>query len=144
MAINTCSGAISLSRQLEEESAKIYEQMAKRFDKDKEFFLGLAKENEKYTKQIERAYYSVITDAIEGCFAFNLDEEKFKLTPGTVPAGYAEAVVQAVAMEEKILNFYEVAAEQSVHLMADVPRSFTLVGKKRKERIPKLKALIEK
>ncbi len=139
MAINTCSGAISLSRQLEEESAKIYEEMAKRFGKDKEFFLGLAKENEKYTKQIERAYYSVITDAIEGCFAFNLDEEKFKLTPGTVPGGYAEAVVQAVAMEEKILNFYEVAAEQSVHLMADVPRSFTLVGKKRKERISKLK-----
>ncbi len=144
MAINTCSGAISLSRELEEESAKFYEELAKQFEKDKDFFLGLAKENEKYTKQIERAYYSVITDAIEGCFAFNLDEEKFKLKPVVPPTGYAEAVNQALDMEEKILKFYEVAAEQSVHLMADVPRSFTLVGKKRKERIPKLKALIEK
>jgi hypothetical protein len=47
-------------------------------------------------------------------------------------------------MEEKILNFYHVAAEQSKHLMADVPRSFTLVAKKRNERIPKIKELLEK
>ena len=46
-------------------------------------------------------------------------------------------------MEEKILNFYQVAAEQSKHLMADVPRSFTLVAKKRSERVPKLKALLD-
>jgi hypothetical protein len=46
-------------------------------------------------------------------------------------------------MEELILKFYHVAAEQSKHLMADVPRSFTLVAKKRVERVPKLKALLE-
>jgi hypothetical protein len=46
-------------------------------------------------------------------------------------------------MEEKILKFYHVAAEQSKHLMVDVPRSFTLVAKKRNERIPKLKALLD-
>ncbi len=143
MAINTCSGAISLSRELEEASARFYQELAAKFEKDKDFFLALAKENEKYTKQIERAYYSVITDAIEGCFAFNLEEEKFKLKP-LAATGYADAVSQALEMEEKILKFYEVAAEQSVHLMADVPRSFTLVGKKRKERIPKLRALLEK
>jgi hypothetical protein len=33
--------------------------------------------------------------------------------------------------------------EQSKHLMADVPRNFTLVAKKRNERIPKLKALLD-
>jgi len=47
-------------------------------------------------------------------------------------------------MEEKILKFYSVAAEQSKHLMADVPRSFNLVAKKRNERISKLKAIIER
>jgi len=50
----------------------------------------------------------------------------------------------ALTVEEKILNFYHVAAEQSKHLMADVPRNFTLVAKKRSERIPKLKGLLEK
>jgi len=49
-----------------------------------------------------------------------------------------------LTIEEKILNFYQVAAEQSKHLMADVPRSFTLVAKKRSERVPKLKELLEK
>jgi hypothetical protein len=46
-------------------------------------------------------------------------------------------------MEEKILKFYYVAAEQSKHLMADVPTNFTLVARKRNERIPKLKALLD-
>jgi hypothetical protein len=46
-------------------------------------------------------------------------------------------------MEEKILKFYHVAAEQSKHLMADVTRNFMLVSKKRNERVPKLKALME-
>jgi len=45
-------------------------------------------------------------------------------------------------MEEKMLEFYGTAAEQSKHLMADVPRSFTLVAKKRSERVPKLKILL--
>jgi len=41
------------------------------------------------------------------------------------------------------LKFYTIAAEQSKNLMADVPRSFMLVVKKRSERVPKLKALLD-
>jgi ketopantoate reductase len=66
MSINTCSGAISLSRELENESAKFYQELSTKFEKDKDLFLTLAKENDKFVKQIERAYYGVITDAIEG------------------------------------------------------------------------------
>lgn len=58
-------------------------------------------------------------------------------------ACYSNALKETLAMEEKILKFYHVAAEQSKHLMVDVPRSFTLVAKKRNERIPKLKALLD-
>ncbi len=145
MQISTCSGAISLSRELENESAKFYQELAKRFEKDKDLFLLFAKENAKYVTQIERAYYGVITDAIEGCFAFDLNQEdhQVKAAPSK-DASYSDAVKEALTMEEKILNFYRVAAEQSKHLMADVPRSFTLVAKKRGERIPKLKSLLDK
>jgi rubrerythrin len=144
MGLSTCSGAISLSRELENESAKFYQELSKRFEKDKELFLGFAKENTKYVTQIERAYYGVITDAIEGCFAFDLNPEdhQVKAAPSK-DASYSNALKEALAMEEKILNFYQVAAEQSKHLMADVPRSFTLVAKKRSERVPKLKALLD-
>ena len=145
MQINTCSGAISLSRELENESAKFYQELSKRFEKDKDLFLTFAKENAKYVTQIERAYYGVITDAIEGCFAFDLNPEDYQIK--AVPSkdvSYTDALKEALAIEEKILKFYGVAAEQSKHLMADVPRNFTLVAKKRNERIPKLKELLEK
>ena len=144
MSISTCSGAISLSRELENGSAKFYEELSKKFEKDKDLFLAFAKENSKYVTQIERAYYGVITDAIEGCFAFDLNPEDYQVNAApSKDATYSNALKEAVAMEEKILKFYHVAAEQSKHLMADVPRSFTLVAKKRNERIPKLKALLE-
>lgn len=133
MGISTCSGAISLSRELENQSAKFYQEMSKRFEKDKDVFLAFAKDNAKYVTQIERAYYGVITDAIEGCFAFDLNEEDYQVKPTpSKDASYPNALKEALAMEEKILKFYDVAAEQSKHLMADVPRSFTLVAKKEK------------
>ncbi len=143
MVINTCSGAISLSRELEEESAKFYQELSKSFEKDKDLFLGFAKENAKYVTQIQRAYYGVITDAIEGCFAFDLNPDDYKVPAApSKGATYPNALKEAMAIEEKILKFYQVAAEQSKHLMADVPRNFTLVAKKRNERIHKLKALL--
>jgi rubrerythrin len=144
MGISTCSGAISLSRELENESAKFYQGLAQSYEKDKELFLAFAKENAKYITQIERAYYGVITDAIEGCFAFDLNPEDYQVKT-LLPKGasYSDALKKAMAMEERILKFYHVAAEQSKHLMADVPRSFTLVAKKRSERVPKLTALLE-
>ena len=144
MGISTCSGAISLSRELENGSAKFYEELSKKFGKDKDLFLAFAKENAKYVTQIERAYYGVITDAIEGCFAFDLNPEDYQVKAApTQGASYSNALKEALAMEETILKFYHVAAEQSKHLMADVPRSFTLVAKKRSERVPKLKALLD-
>jgi len=144
MGISTCSGAISLSRELENESAKFYQELSKRFEKDKDLFLAFAKENAKYVTQIERAYYGVITDAIEGCFAFDLNPEDYQVKAApSKEASYSHALKEAMAMEENILKFYQVAAEQSKHLLADVPRNFTLVAKKRNERIPKLRALLD-
>jgi len=144
MGISTCSEAISLSRELENESAKFYQELSKKYEQDKDLFLTFSKENAKYVTQIERAYYGVITDMIEGCFAFNLNPEDYQVKAApSKDASYFDALKEAMAMEEKILNFYRIAAEQSKHLMADVPRNFTLVAKKRNERIPKLKALLD-
>src|SRR3989339_1888615 len=99
MGISTCSGAISLSRELENESAKFYEELSKRYEQDKDLFLTFAKENGKYVTQIQRAYYGVITDAIEGCFAFDLEPEDYKVkaAPST-DANYTEGLKEALAM----------------------------------------------
>ena len=145
MKLNTAAEVISFTRQLEEDSAQFYEDLAQRYQKDDETWLSLAKENRKNIVQIERAYYGVITDAIEGCFAFNinLDEYTFQ-TELTEETSCSDAVDKAIEMEEKIKKFYSDAAEQSKSLMADVPRAFVMIARKRDERISRLKSLLGK
>ena len=143
MMLHTCSEVISFARQLEDESASFYENLSQKYTKDGDVFLSFAKENKKYIVQVQRSYYGVISDAIEGCFAFdtNPDEYTFE-TELAEQANYADALSRAIEIEEKIIRFYSDAAEQSKSLMADVPRSFILVAKKRSNRVSKLRSLI--
>ena len=143
MTLHTCSEVISFSRQLENESASFYEHLSQKYAKDEDVFLSFAKENKKNIVQIERSYYGVISDAIEGCFAFDTNPVEYTFETELVEnAGYSDALNRAVEIEEKIIKFYSDAAEQSKSLMADVPRSFILVAKKRSNRISKLRSLI--
>jgi hypothetical protein len=141
--ISTCSEAISLSRNLEKGSAELYKILAERIAEKRDLFLSYAEENEKYIKLIERAYYGVISDALEGCFAFSLNPEEYSMETGLAgDATFAEAIQRALKIEEKIIEFYNVAAEQSKSLMADVPRAFMLVVKKRNKRQSMLRSLL--
>lgn len=142
MKLHTASETVSFVKELEEKSAIFYEALSRRHSKDKDIFLSFAHENRKYVTQIQRAYYSVITDAIEGGYAFDLDTDDYTFED-SIPesVSYSEALERAVKIEDKILNFYTVAAEQSGSLMADVPRNFKIVAKKRKNRIPTLRSL---
>ena len=143
MELHTASEVISFAKKLENESAKFYQDLSLKYDKDEEVFLSLVKENGKNVVQIERAYYGVITDAIEGCFAFDINPDEYAFnTELAEKASYSDALAKAVEIEEKIIKFYSDAAEQSKSLMADVPRSFTMVARKRSNRIPKLKSLV--
>jgi rubrerythrin len=145
MIIHTASEGITLARQLENDSAAFYEVLAKKYTAEAEVFQTFAKENKKNIAQVDRAYYGVITDALEGGYALNLDTDKYVLDVAPAAgAKYAEALKQAAAVEDKIVDFYTVAAEQSRALMADVPRTFLLVAKKRQARKAKLQELIAK
>jgi len=142
MNLRTTSETLSFIRELEEKAAKFYEDLAKRSPENETDFLAFAKENRKYNKQIQMAYQSVITDAIEGCYAFNLNSDDYEFETALAEnATNADALAKAIEIEEKILDFYNVAADQSMSLMADVPRNFKVVAKKRKNRIPTLKSL---
>ena len=145
MKLHTASQAVSLAKEFENESAKCYEDLAQRYSNDKDVFRSFAKENTKNVTQIERTYYGVITDAIEGCFAFNIEADDYTFeTTIAENASYSDALNKAIEMEEKITKFYYDAAEQSKSLMADVPRVFTVIAKKRDSRGPKLRTLLEK
>ena len=142
---NTASEIISFSKELEQDSAKLYEALSRRYARDKDILLSFAKENKKNIVHIERAYYGVISDALEGCFAFNIDPEAYSFK-SELPedSSYSEALAGALDMEEKIIKFYSDAAEQSKSLMADVPRAFKMVAKKRRNRQSMLNSLLGK
>ncbi len=145
MILHTASEGVSFAKKLENDSAEFYENLARRNAGDAETLLSFAQENKKYITQVERAYYGVITDAIEGCFAFNIDPDGYALkTAVKEGTDYAEALKQAVEIEEAIIKFYTDAAEQSRSLMADVPRAFTIIARKRGTRLEKLESLLKK
>jgi rubrerythrin len=144
MQLNTSASVISFAKQLEADSAAFYEKMAERYPKGAELFLTFAKENKNYTMMIERAYYGVISDAIEGCFAFSVQTDKYTFEREPAKGlGYTDVLNQAIDMEQKLVSFYTDAAEQSKAFMADVPRTFLIVAKKRKNREDKLKTLLK-
>ena len=144
MKLQTASSAISFAKSLEDGSARFYEDLAQRYAEGKDTFLSFAKENGKNVVQIERAYYGVITDAIEGCFAFDIEPDEYTFrTELAENASYSDALDIAVEMEEKIIKFYSDAAEQSRSLMADVPRTFAIIAKKRGSRKLRLRLLLD-
>ncbi|MDH5695279.1 MAG: hypothetical protein OEZ00_01530 [Dehalococcoidia bacterium] len=144
MRLHTASEVISFAKELENESASFYQNLSPRYAKDKDVFLSFAKENERNVVQIERTYYGVITDAIEGCFAFDMNPDKYAFNTGLAEkATYSDALEKAIEMEEIIVKFYSDAAEQAKSLLADVPRAFTMIVSKRNNRGPKLRSLLK-
>jgi hypothetical protein len=83
-----------------------------------------------------------VTDAIEGCFAFNIDPDEYALkTAFGGGRDYADIPGRALEMEKTIIRFYTDAAGQSESLMADVPRAFMIIARKRSDRLEKLGSL---
>lgn len=143
MQLNTSASVISFAKQLEADSAGFYEKMAEIYPEAAELFRTFSKENNNYTTMIQRAYYGVITDAIEGCFAFSVETDKYTFEGEPAKeSGRTDALNQAIDMEQKLISFYTDAAEQSKEFMADVPRTFLIVAKKRKNREDKLRTLL--
>jgi len=145
MKLQTASSVISFAKRLEEEAAQFYQDLSQKYAEAKDIFLSFAKENSKNVIQIERAYYGVVTDAIESCFAFDMESDAYIVETALAEnASYTDALDKAIDLEEKIGGFYSDAAEQSKTLMADVPRAFTLIAKKRAKRRAELSSLLAK
>jgi hypothetical protein len=139
MQIQTTSAALSLGRELEETSAKFYDDLAAKYPEGKDTFLVYAKENRKNIAQVERAYYGMISDALEGCYAFNMESASYAIkTELAKGASYAQALAAARELEKVIIKFYNDAAVQCEGLMAELPRLFSLISRKKSERLAKL------
>lgn len=133
MKLNTTSAVISFAKELEETSIKYYENLIQKYPQDKETFSSFIKENKKNIVSVQRVYQEVITDAIEGCFSFEgLDTDNYKFkTEVSTDVNYSDVLEKAIKVEEKIQKYYLEVAEVSKSLMADIPRAFERIAKKR-------------
>ena len=143
MILHTTSEGISLAKQLENDSARFYEELAERYIKYAEAFFSIARENKKNIVQTERVYFGVITDALEGGYAFNLDTDNYTLNIAIQDkVSISDILRRSLEIEHIIIKFYSDAAEQSKFLMADISRAFMLLAKKRNGRKVNLEALL--
>lgn len=141
MELNTSAAVIAFISRIEEDSARLYEQWADRDESLKSVFLDFAKDNRKHEKNIKRAYYSVVTDALETNFCFKGLSSDFAVPEAGEAATGADMVRTGLKLEQDIKDFYARAADMSRSLLADVPRAMDRVVKAREARLAKLAAL---
>jgi hypothetical protein len=136
MKLNTMAGVMSFVSKIENDSASFYRNYAEKYPELESIFLSWNKENSKFEKNIKRTYYGVITDTLESNYAFqglDTDDCNFE-TQLPEDADSSEAGKKAREIEETIKHFYLKAAQLSDGLMADIPRLFRKIAKKREER----------
>jgi rubrerythrin len=143
MQLQTASQIINYAVELEDKSAKFYEGLAEEFKQHKETFLSFVKENKKNKLLVQRVYNEVVSDALETGFSF----EGFGTDDYSIEVDWDEnesfprVIEKVLDIEEKIERFYLNAAKKSKSFLADVPRAFERIAKRKGERKLKLKSL---
>lgn len=140
--LNTAASVISYVSKIEQESATLYEEWAERYETVRDLFRSIAKENRRHESNIKRAYYSVVSDALETGFSFkglSADVHFPKLEEGLL---LIKVLEEGIALENNMLAFYTKASETSRSLLADVSRAMMKAAKSRSTRIERLSNLL--
>lgn len=136
MRLNTMSAVMTFVSRMENDSSTFYGEHAERFPELKVQFQAWTKENKRFEKQVKQTYFGIITDTLESNFAFEgLDTDDYELELNLPDdADLSQVKGKASEIEAAIMAFYQKAAELSDTLMADIPRLFKKIAKKRQER----------
>ena len=139
MLLHTASEVISLLRLWENETAEYYEKLAVSVNA-KDDLMAFAKENRRFVLQVQQAYNNVISDALEGGFAFNIETDDYTfILPLSPPPD--DVIMKMVTVEEQLERLYATASQQARALLPDVARAMAVIARKRTARIETLKTL---
>jgi rubrerythrin len=141
MECTTAASVITYVSKIELDSAKLYEQWGKLHEKLRDFFEAFAKGNRKHEQRVKRAYYSVVSDALETGFCFKDLTADIVMPEFSKGASVSEVLNLAVRLEKEIQNFYVKAANSSRALLPDVPRQMDKVSQERNKRVEQLQAM---
>ncbi len=141
MECNTAASVITYVSKIELDSATLYEQWGQLHGKLRDAFESFAKANRKNEQRVKRAYYSVVSDALETGFCFKDLSADIVIPESSKAASLSEVLSLAVTLEKEIQDFYVKAANSSRALLADVPRQMDKVSRERAKRVEQLQAM---
>jgi rubrerythrin len=141
MECTTAASVITYLSKIELDSAKLYEQWGTLHEKLRDSFGAFAKVNQKHEQRVKRAYYNVVSDALETGFCFRDLKADIVIPEFTKEASVSEILKLAVALEKEIRDFYMKAASSSRALLADVSRQMEKVSQERTRRVEQLQAM---
>jgi hypothetical protein len=143
MELMTASGIINFVEAIETDSAAFYESAALRYSSCANIFLLFAKENRKNVQSVKRAYYSVISDALEACFSFGtISTLPYELnTELDQKMTLQEVLEKGVKIETAIQGFYKIAGEYVESHIEDIARIFKRLARTHDVRKSKLQEL---
>ena len=99
-------------------------------------WLRFARENQRAASSVHSEYVTAITDAVEGCFSFRIDEDQYCLEPYMKGRDCIGGAIQdAIQIELVLQRLYEEASAQSQAFMPGLARCLTKIGAKRRCRI---------
>ena len=141
MECTTAASVITYVSKIELDSAKLYEQWGKLHEKLRDPFESFAKANKKNEQRVKRAYYSVVSDALETGFCFKDLRADIVIPEFSKGASVSEVLNLAAKLEEEIQDFYVKAANSSRALLTDVSRAMEQAARVRKARLEKLRSM---
>ena len=141
MQLETAAAVITYISQIEQETAELYRMWADRHAGLKNAFVSFAKENSKFEKNVKRAYYSAVSDALETGFSFKGLTGDTNMSSIEDNTSAVEVVHAFIETESTIYSFYLKASELSKSLLSDMSRAMARVAKSRKARLEKLESL---
>lgn len=138
----TASAVISYLVEQEQLAERFYRGLATRFSAQQAVWSRCAAACAKNQVQVARSYQETISDALEVGYTFAglcLDAAPVPTADG--PTDLAEAVQQAMALEERAAHCYEQAADCAEGLLATIPRALRHAAEIRRRNISLLSNL---
>jgi len=143
MKLTTASQVVSFAIETEDKIEVFYKKLAEKYKDQSEVFSSFAKESMKNKTIIQRTYQGVVSDALETGYSFEEFLVDDFIPDMSVPekASLSDIAKRSLQVEEKMQKFYQIAAQMSDGLLADVPQTFERIASridKRKERLKSL------
>ena len=134
MGLTTAAAVITYISQFEKAAAEEYRKAARKFSDTQELFTSLARENEKYDSNVKRAYYNVVSDALETGFCFRNVQDNIVVASLAEKSSLPAVLKASLEMEERIIVFSRTGADSSKGLLSDVSRAMARVARSREQR----------